>query len=73
MMQMVAEQVRYLLDEQDFVHGFKPIFSQVTPYGAPPEVFVFGLCQLYAETKRPRFPDLLILFMDFSFTNTKYD
>ena len=54
-------------------HGFKPIFSQVTPYGAPPEVFVFGLCQLYAETKRPRFPDLLILFMDFSFTNTKYD
>ena len=54
-------------------HGFKPIFSQVTPYGAPPEVFVFWLCQLYNETGRPGFPDLLILFMDFSFTNTKYD
>ena len=54
-------------------HGFKPISSQVMPYGAPPEVFVFGLCQLYNETKRPGFPDLLILFMDFSFTNTKYD
>ena len=53
-------------------HDFKPISSQVTPYGAPPEVFVFGLCQLYNETKRPGFPDLLILFMDFSFTNTKY-
>ena len=54
-------------------HGFKPISSQVTPYGAPPEVSVFGLCQLYNETKRPGFLDLLILFMDFSFTNTKYD
>ena len=53
--------------------GFRSISSQVTPYGAPPEVFVFGLCQLYNETKRPGFPDLLILFMDFSFTNTKYD
>ena len=53
--------------------GFISISSQVTPYGAPPEVFVFGLCQLYNETKRPGFPDLLILFMDFSFTNTKYD
>lgn len=53
-------------------HDFNPISSQVTPYGAPPEVFVFGLCQLYNETKRPGFPDLLILFMDFSFTNTKY-
>ena len=54
-------------------HGLKPISSQVTPYGAPPEVFVFGLCQLYNETGRPGFLDLLILFMDFSFTNTKYD
>ena len=54
-------------------HGLKPIFSQVTPYGAPPEVFVFGLCQLYNETGRPGFPDLLILFMDFSFAYTKYD
>ena len=53
--------------------GFSPFSSQVMPYGAPPEVFVFGLCQLYNETKRPGFPDLLILFMDFSFTNTKYD
>ena len=53
--------------------GFRSIFSQVTSYGAPPEVFVFGLCQLYNETKRPGFLDLLILFMDFSFTNTKYD
>ena len=53
--------------------GFRSISSQVTSYGAPPEVFVFGLCQLYNETKRPGFPDLLILFMDFSFTNTKYD
>ena len=54
-------------------HGLKPISSQMTPYGAPPEVFVFWLCQLYNETGRPGFPDLLILFMDFSFTNTKYD
>ena len=54
-------------------HGLKPIFSHVTPYGAPPEVFVFGLCQLYNETGRPGFPDLLILFMDFSFAYTKYD
>ena len=52
---------------------FRSISSQVTPYGAPPEVSVFGLCQLYNETKRPGFPDLLLLFMDFSFTNTKYD
>ena len=53
--------------------GFRSISSQMTPYGAPPEVFVFWLCQLYNETGRPGFPDLLILFMDFSFTNTKYD
>ena len=26
--------------------GFSPFSSQVTPYGAPPEVFAFGLCQL---------------------------
>ena len=52
---------------------FRSISSQMTPYGAPPEVFVFWLCQLYNETGRPGFPDLLILFMDFSFTNTKYD
>ena len=37
-------------------HDFKPISSQVTPYGAPPEVFVFGLCQLYNETKDRDFP-----------------
>ena len=53
--------------------GFIPFSSQVAPCGAPPKVFTFGLCQLYNETKRPGFPDLLILFMDFSFTNTKYD
>ena len=53
--------------------GFRSISSQMTPYGAPPEVFVFWLCQLYNETGRPGFPDLLILFMDFSFANTKYD
>ena len=53
--------------------GFRSISSQVTPYGAPPEVFVFELCQLYNETKRTEFPDLLILFMDFSFAYTKYD